>query len=350
MGLKKEIGMYKKGKSNCITDVEGVKVGQVTIKTGDVQTGVTAIVPKENIFNEKLLAASHVVNGFAKPQGLIQIDELGTLEAPIILTNTLSVGTALTASVKYMLEQNPEIGVDTGTINCPVLECNDMRLNDIRCLHVTEEHVLEAITNASVEFEEGAVGAGRGMRCHELKGGIGTSSRVVHYDREYNIGVLVLTNHAKFHELTIDGKNIKALREESLKRKLPVDKEKEQGSIIIIIATDLPLSSRQLKRVCKRAMAGISRTGANSGNGSGEIALAFSTYNKIPHEREEFVDIKCLSDDKIDDVFSATIDAIHESILSSMIHAESVKGYKDFEVESLRDVLEGILGFEEYLK
>ncbi|WP_300408604.1 P1 family peptidase [Lagierella sp.] len=349
MGLKKQIGKFKKGSKNSITDVKGVKVGHTTLTGDGKETGVTAIIPKENMFEEKLLAASHVINGFAKPQGLIQIDELGTLESPIVLTNTLSVGTALTALIKHMLKENPGIGVETGTINCPILECNDMKLNDIRSLFVKEEDVFNALKNAKEDFEEGAVGSGRGMRCHELKGGIGTSSRIVHLEKDYTLGVLVMTNHAKFEELMIDGKNIRTLREEELKEKIQDSKEREQGSIIIIIATDLPLSSRQLKRLCKRSMAGISRTGANSGNGSGEVALAFSTYNKIPHEKKNFADIKCIMDDKLDDVFTATIDAIHESILSSMLHAEEVVGFRGFKVESLRDILEGVGGFEEYL-
>ena len=349
MGLKRQIGKFKKGKRNSITDVDGVKVGHCTLSTGNIQTGVTAISPKGNIFKEKLLAATYVVNGFAKPQGLIQIDELGTLESPIVLTNTLSVGTALTALVKYKLKKNPGIGVETGTINCPVLECNDMRLNDIKSLSIKEEDVYKALKNAKEEFEEGAVGAGRGMRCHELKGGIGTSSRIVNLGEDFTLGVLVMTNHAKFDELVIDAKNIKSLREAKNNEYNAGFSEKEQGSIIIIIATDLPLSSRQLKRLCKRSMAGISRTGANSGNGSGEVALAFSTYNKIPHEEGNLVDIKCTMDDKLDDVFTATIDAIHEAILSSMIHSEEVVGFNGFKVESLKDVLEEIGGFEDYI-
>ena len=224
-----------------------------------------------------------------------------------------------------------------------------MRLNDIKSLSIKEEDVYKALKNAKEEFEEGAVGAGRGMRCHELKGGIGTSSRIVNLGEDFTLGVLVMTNHAKFDELVIDAKNIKSLREAKNNEYNAGFSEKEQGSIIIIIATDLPLSSRQLKRLCKRSMAGISRTGANSGNGSGEVALAFSTYNKIPHEEGNLVDIKCTMDDKLDDVFTATIDAIHEAILSSMIHSEEVVGFNGFKVESLKDVLEEIGGFEDYI-
>lgn len=349
MGLSINIGRFKKGKKNSITDVEGVAVGHVTLNGEGQNTGVTAIIPKKNIFKEKLVAGVHVINGFAKPAGLVQIEELGTLEAPIILTNTLSVGNALTASVKYMLSNNPEIGRTTGTVNCPVLECNDMRLNDIRALHVKEKDVLKAIESAGDIVEEGAVGAGRGMRCHELKGGIGTASRIVNIGEDYTVGVLVLTNHAKYDELTIEGVNIKDYRDNLNNERTNCSKEKEQGSIIVIIATDIPLSSRQLKRVAKRAMSGISRTGANSGNGSGEVAVAFSTCNKILHDGGNFTEVKCLLDDKIDPVFNATIDAVHEAILSSMLHAESMVGYSGFKAESLRDILKEISLFENYL-
>lgn len=348
MGLSKEFLRFKKGKLNKITDVEGVFVGHSTISSENNKTGVTAIIPKENIFKEKLLAASHVINGFSKPQGLIQIDELGTIEAPIILTNTLSVGTCLTASVKYMLENNPEIGLTTGTINCPVLECNDMRLNDIRSLSVKEEDVFFALESASCDFEEGSVGAGTGMRCHELKGGIGSASRIVSFDRDYTIGVLVLTNHARYKELMIDGKYLKDIYKiEELEEKERV--EKEAGSIIVIIATDIPMSSRILKRLSKRAMSGISRTGANSGNGSGEIALAFSTANKIYHGKDEFVEIKTIADDRTDEIFAATIDAVHEAIFSSMLHSDSMTGFNGYHVNSLRDIISKFSQYEHFL-
>ena len=169
---------WKHGPRNLITDVPGVKVGQVTLRQGEINTGVTAILPHErNLFQEKVMAGAAVINGFGKSAGLVQVEELGTIESPIILTNTLSVGTALTAMVKYMMAQNPDIGVETGTVNCLVTECNDGRLNDIRGLHVTEEHVLQAVKSAAEDFEEGAVGGGTGMVCLGLKGGIGSSSR-----------------------------------------------------------------------------------------------------------------------------------------------------------------------------
>ena len=185
MGLPDNSGLnlfkkYKKGKNNLITDVEGVKVSHVTLKNDNVNTGVTVVFPHEgNIFQDKVMAASAVLNGFGKSVGLLQIEELGTIETPIVMTNTLSVGTATTALVKYMLKQNEDIGVTTGTVNYLVTECNDGRLNDIRGLHVTEEDVLNALNSPSEYFEEGAVGSGTGMCCLGFKGGIGSASRLV---------------------------------------------------------------------------------------------------------------------------------------------------------------------------
>ena len=174
------IGHLPHGPLNKISDVPGVTVGHCTLADGDVQTGVTALLPHPgDIFHEKLLAASHVINGFGKTTGLVQIDELGTLETPILFTNTLSVGTAETALVKYMLAQNPDICETTGSVNPVVCECNDSGLNDIRGLHVTEQNVFDALADCKADFAEGAVGAGRGMLCHGLKGGIGSASRVV---------------------------------------------------------------------------------------------------------------------------------------------------------------------------
>ncbi len=245
---------------------------------GVVQTGVTALLPHQgDIFHEKVLAASYVINGFGKTTGLVQIDELGTLETPILFTNTLSVGTAQTALVKYMLEKNPDICETTGSVNPVVCECNDCGLNDIRGLHVTEQHVFAALADCKADFAEGAVGAGRGMRCHGLKGGIGSASRVVELDgKPYTMGALVLSNHALFDDLIVAGTPIHTL----LNNSIPPHEDK--GSIITVLATDIPLSERQLRRLCRRALVGLSRTGSYCGNGSGEIVIAFTTANRVP--------------------------------------------------------------------
>lgn len=335
MGLSKKIGKLQKGKLNLITDVKGIKVGHKTLSSGNIQTGVTAIIPSEdNIFKNKYLCASHVINGFGKSIGLIQIDELGTLETPIILTNTLSVGTAATALTKYMLALNEEIGNTTGTVNPLIMECNDMKLNDIRALQVQEQDVMDAISNAKEVFQEGAVGSGRGMVCHGLKGGIGSSSRIFAINGEtYTLGALVMTNHGKYEDLTIDGSY--------LAEKIPLETltEADKGSVITILATDLPLSTRQLKRLGKRALVGLAKTGSYIGNGSGEIVIAFSTANVIKHGSKDLINIKAISDDLIDIVFTAVGDSVYEAVLSSLYHSQTVVGKNAFKVYSINDLL-----------
>jgi D-aminopeptidase len=251
------------------------------------------------------------------------------------MTNTLSVGIASAGLVRYMLEQNDDIGTTTGTVNCLVTECNDGRLNDIRGLHVKEEHVFEAIQNASEHFCEGAVGAGTGMVCFGLKGGIGSSSRIVELDgSEYVLGALVLSNFGSLKDLTINGDSIgeRIYREQK--------EEQDKGSIIMIIATDIPLSERQLKRVAKRSVIGLGRTGSHLGNGSGDICIAFTTANRIKHySQTNIIDVKMLDDDAIDKVFRAAVEAVEESIISSMYHAHTTVGINGNTRKSLREYL-----------
>ena len=349
MGLGKDCkfnlySKFKTGERNLITDVKGVKVGHVTIQSEDhnVNTGVTAIIPSEgNVFREKLFAAPSIINGFGKSTGLIQMQELGTLETPIIMTNTLSVGTAMTAMVKYMMEQNPEIGVTTGTVNCVVTECNDGEINDIRGLHVKEEDVLQAIANADVTFEEGAVGGGTGMEMMALKGGIGSASRVLTMGgKEYTIGALCMTNYGTDDNLTIGGDHIG--RRIDAKRKKPEDK----GSCIIIIATDIPMIDRQLRRVANRGAHALARTGSYSGNGSGDIAIAFSTANKIEHfNTEKTKNIEMIYDEELSPVFEATVECVEEALISSLYHAKhtlGVRGRDEMCLGEFLDLYEGV--------
>ena len=370
MGLPKEskINLTRKyacGPSNQITDVSGVSVGHVTIDNPekDIHTGVTAILPHQgNLFQEKVMAGVSVINGFGKSAGLVQVEELGTIESPIIMTNTLSVGTGLTASVKYMLARNEDIGVKTGTVNCVVTECNDGSLSDIRGLHVTEQDVLEALANAElageeVGFEEGAVGAGRGMKCMGLKGGIGSASRIIPCDgKDYTLGALVLSNFGNKGNLRIDGELIGMGRPTNgmIDEKHWIDRElltagdaltcghlpQEKGSIIIVLATDIPLNERQLKRVAKRATVGLARVGSYLGNGSGDIAIAFTTANKIPHySQSDILVMKMFNDSAIDKVFEATAEAVEEAVISSMLHAEGMTGIRGKEVKGLQEIL-----------
>ena len=330
---------WKSGPRNLITDVPGVKVGHATIRHGEVNTGVTAILPHErNLFQEKVMAGAAVINGFGKSAGLVQIEELGTIESPIILTNTLSTGTALTAIVKYMMAQNPDIGVKTGTVNCLVTECNDGRLNDIRGLHVTEEHVLQAVENAAADFEEGAVGGGTGMVCLGLKGGIGSASRQLEADgRTYTTGALVMSNFGAAGNLVIGGRRIDTRKcNEECGREF-----RDSGSIIIIIGTDVPLNERQLKRVAKRAMISLGRVGSYCGNGSGDIAIAFTTANNQPHYSDRNIwDTKMFYDENIDCVFEAAVEAVEEAIISSLYHAKTTVGVRGNQYMGLLEFLE----------
>ena len=327
---------YEKGRRNLITDVPGVKVGHVTLadEKNDVHTGVTAVLPHSgNTFKEKVPAAVHVINGFGKSTGLIQIEELGTMETPVVMTNTFGVGTALNALTKYMLSQNEDIGVSTGTVNSVVTECNDGELNDIRGMHVSEADVLSALENAGEDFEEGAVGGGTGMICMGMKGGIGSASRMVTFDDEkFTIGVIVMSNFGFFGNLRIGGKLVGT--------ELSKPSGPEKGSIIMLIGTDIPLSDRQLRRMARRSTVSLGRVGSYLGTGSGDIAIAFSNKNLIPHYSEkQILSTSYLHEDKMDNVFEATAEAVEEAIISALYHAETMTGIREKTVHGLREYL-----------
>ena len=343
MGLPKDCGLdlhakWPSGKRNLITDIPGVKVGHATLKSGDIHTGVTAVLPHGgNLFQEKVMAGSAVINGFGKSLGLVQIQELGTIETPILMTNTLSVGTAAEALVKYMLKDNPDIGISTGTVNCVGTECNDGNLNDIRGLHVKEAHVLEAIENASEDFEEGAVGGGTGMVCLGLKGGIGSASRIIQADgNDYTVGAIVMSNFGSPGNLVIGGDHIGA----RIKEKLDQTEKKDKGSIIMIIGTDAPLTERQLNRLSRRSALALGRVGSYSGNGSGDIAISFSTGNRLHHYNEKTIlDIRMFCDDHLDRIFEAGVEAVEEAIISSLYHGEDTTGFRGKHYHALREFL-----------
>lgn len=321
------------GKRDLITDVPGVTVGHCTVRGEGINTGVTAIFPHGgNIFESKVMASCDVINGFGKSAGFLQVSELGTLETPIVMTNTLSVGTASSALVKYMIEQNP----DLRSVNPMVCECNDGMLNDIRALAVKEEHVFSALASASEDFEEGAVGAGTGMCCLGHKGGIGSASRVFELgDQQFTLGALVLANFGNAGHLRVNGEKLG----ERLQRYTGVNSEGDRGSIIIIIATDAPLSERQLRRLSKRATVSLARVGSYLGNGSGDIALAFSTANRIPHAMPPILDFKTVSDSHIDKLFINTADAVEEAIISALYHAKTTVGFNGVTAYGLAELL-----------
>ena len=317
-----EIGFLPPGPKNSILDVPGVKVGHTTLIEGDgelvvgegpVRTGVTAVIPHGgNLFKEKVRGAIHVINGFGKATGIAQVQELGVIETPIVLTNTLSVGTAWDALCEYMLERNEEIGTTTGTVNPLVAECNDGYLNDIRGRHVKKEHVLSALAGASNEVcMEGNVGAGTGMSCLGWKGGIGTSSRRLTGEMEDGyLGVLVLANFGSARDLVIAGVPVGALM---TSRRPPPN---PPGSIVIVLATDAPLSDRQLGRVARRAQGGLARVGSVFSHGSGDFVIAFSTEGLITHASQGMIVERRLRDDsrEMAGIFRAAVEAVEEAI------------------------------------
>ena len=250
------------GPRNAITDVAGVAVGHCTLaRRGDLQTGVTAVLPHGgNLFREKVPAGCAVFNGFGKTMGLMQLAELGTLETPIVLTNTLSAGTAYTALVRRALEENPSIGISTGTVNPLVCECNDGQLNDIRSLPITEDHVFQALAAAAPVFAEGAVGAGRGMVCYGCKGGIGTASRLAELPgTAFTVGALVLTNYGRAGDLRRMGRPLAPQGEVT----------PDRGSVITLLATDAPLLPAARSPPSRRASCACAGPGPSSAAAAG---------------------------------------------------------------------------------
>ncbi len=352
--MKLRIGILPVGELNAITDVPGVRVGHSTIIRGEnVRTGVTAILPHGgNLFQEKVPGAVFVGNGFGKLMGSTQVNELGEIETPILLTSTLSVPKVGDFLLDYMLALPGNENVQS--INPLVAETNDGYLNDIRGRHITREDVFAAIKTAQTgKTEEGSVGAGTGTIAFGFKGGIGTASRRLPMSLGgYTVGVLVQTNYGGI--LTIDGAPVgvelgkyylKDVIEKSGNSKQNVSQNKNDinvladGSIIIVIATDAPVDARQLKRMAARSMMGLARTGAAATNGSGDYAVAFSTSlevrvktasdNRTPRE------VKLLSNDAMSPLFLATIEATEEAIYNSLFRATTVTGRENRTVEAL---------------
>lgn len=326
------VGTLPHGPRDSISDVPGVTVGHTTVDDERHKTGITVVMPcEDNPFTNKLVAASFVLNGFGKTLGLVQVDELGTLETPIALTNTLNVGLVHDALVEYTLRRCGAEGVSVTSINPVVCECNDASLNDIAERAVKKEHVFSAIASASTDFAEGDVGCGKGMTCHGLKGGVGTASRTLAFGGEtFTVGVLAQTNHGRLRDLRMDGKPIG----EAIYQKLSEDAP-DKGSCIIVVATDLPLSSRQLRRVIKRAGVGLARNGSFWGHGSGDVFIGFSTANRMRANAPEIVSVRFLREDLLDDVFRACAEATEEAVLNSMLSAKTVTGYSGKTRESL---------------
>ena len=330
------IGVLQPGSLNAITDVAGVLVGQKTLVAGDdVRTGVTAVLPyRGNLFQNKVPAAVYVGNGFGKLAGSTQVDELGTLETPIILTNTLGVPTAADALIDYTFSF--DANKDVRSVNALVGETNDGHLNDIRGRHVTRTDVLDAIASATGgKVEQGNVGAGTGTVAFGFKGGIGTSSRKLPANLGgYTVGVLVQTNFGGV--LRVDGVPIgKALHKYYLSDEL---NDTPDGSCMIVVATDAPLDARNLKRLAKRALLGLAQTGGIASNGSGDYVIAFSTNPALrePHDSDRTTQqVTLLRNDAVSPLFMATIEATEEAILNSLFQAQSMTGRDGNKVDAL---------------
>lgn len=328
-------GILSPGKNNAITDVKQVLVGQKTIIKGDdIRTGSTAILPHDgNIFQEKVMAAIYVANGFGKLIGSTQVEELGVIETPIILTNTLNVFLVADALIDYTLKQKGNDRV--GSINPIVGETNDGYLNNIQARAVTKEDVLEAIAGASTgPVAEGSVGAGTGTVCFGFKGGIGTASRLLPESKGgYTVGVLVQTNFGGI--LEINGAPIgRELGEYFMKKEV----EQSDGSCMIVLATDAPLSSRNLKRLAKRAILGLAKTGGFCSDGSGDYVIAFSTHPlcRVAHQTKNRTrSIEELYNDQMTPLFLAAVEATQEAIYNSLFMATTVKGWQGHEVQAI---------------
>lgn len=317
-----------------ITDVPGVRVGHRTLVDGDIRTGVTAILPHGgDIYRDRPVAASYVLNGFGKSVGLVQLDELGQIETPILLTNTLSVGTCANALIRNAVAGNPGIGRRLATVNPVVGECNDGFLNDIQAMAVSEADALAALEAASVDFASGAVGAGAGMSCFGFKGGIGTASQAISLDGvAHHLGVLALCNFGRAGDLRLaDGRRVGPAALDG----------PEKGSVMVIVATDIPLDHRQLRRVIRRFGVGLARVGSFWGHGSGDIAIGFTTANRTPLvPKTDLLAMRVLAEGRIDALFEAVADATQYAVFDALMSAETTSGRAGHTRPGLRNLLE----------
>ncbi|KWR91833.1 DmpA family aminopeptidase [Cupriavidus sp. IDO] len=329
------IGTLPAGALDSIADVPGVTVGHCTLDEAGLQTGVTVVRPHAgNPYIDKVPAAATVINGFGKSVGLVQVEELGVLETPVALTNTFSVGAVAQAQIREAITANPEVGRSLPTVNPLVFECNDGYLNDIQAMVVNGRHYATACASADTEFEQGAVGAGRGMSSFGVKGGIGSASRMA---GGYCVGALVLANFGTPESLTIAGRAVGAMLAERLAQQAAGP---EKGSIIMIVATNAPLDARQLRRLSLRAGAGLARTGSVFGHGSGDIALAFSTAYTVPqHADMPMPAVAMVHESRLDPLFRAAADSVEQAILRALWCAQTVQGRDGHSRRALLDLM-----------
>jgi D-aminopeptidase len=326
------VGRFPAGERNALVDVPGVLVGHRTLAEGErLRTGVTAILPHGgNLYAEKVLGACHVVNGYGKAAGLSQLAELGTVESPILLTSTLSVGPVWEGGVRHLLEQNPEAAVDRDTLNVIVGECFDGWLSDARALAVRPEHALEAIAAAADDGVcEGAVGAGTGTTCFGYKAGIGGASRRA---GGHVLGCLVCSNYGARRDLHLLGGPVDSGDADGVAEPPALG-----GSIMIVLGTDAPLSERQLGRLAARGVFGLGRAGSVATNASGEYVVAFSTAHRVPHRSDsDELELRVRRDDSpaVRDLFEAAAEVVHEAVLNSLCSADAATGRDGHSVEA----------------
>ena len=357
-----EIGVYPTGTHNAITDVAGVEVGHATVSWGDgseplgsgpARSGVTAIWPqRDGLLHNPVAAGFFALSGTGEMTARSEIEELGRINTPIVLTNTMSVGLAYDAICRYLVERDPELGNRHGVLIPVVAECDDEYLNDVRGFHVTREDVYSALDVAqSGPVAEGSVGSGTGMICFGFKGGIGTSSRILPANLGgWTVGVLTMTNFGSLQRLTFAGVPIGRLlprpvrdsgfgtrnleSEATSDSRFPNPGSHADGSCIVVVATDAPLDGRQLARLAKRAALGLGRTGSAGENGSGELLMAFSTTYR-PHQGSGTNSQSLIEGESVNDLFAATVDATEEAVLNSLCMATTTTGRYARVVEAL---------------
>jgi D-aminopeptidase len=326
------IGTLPTGPLNAITDVPGVSVGHCTVSwggpelphgSGPARTGVTTIFPHSgDIWHERVVAGAFAANGVGEVVGMSAIREWGLIETPIMLTNSQSVGAVYDATVRWMMARNPLGGIEDAIM--PVVgECDDSMLNDMRGMHVLEEHVHAALDSAAAgPVAEGCVGSGTGMTCFDFKGGIGTSSRVVqpYPGHRHTVGVLAMTNFGNRERLSVDGVPVGREIADLMPR------EHREGSCIVVLATDAPLSARQCERLAKRCSLGLAVTGSYAADGSGEFMVAFTTAHRVPRVTRAPVAISTVGNDAMFELFAAAVDATTEAVLNSLCAATDTTG------------------------
>jgi D-aminopeptidase len=326
------VGRLPAGPLNAITDVPGVRVGHCTVSwggpelphgSGPARTGVTAIFPHGgDIWHGRVVAGAYAANGVGELIGISAVREWGLVETPVLLTNSQSAGAVYDATVRWIMDHQPQAGLEDAVM--PVVgECDDGFLNDLRGMHVKEEHVRAALDGAAEgPVAEGCVGAGTGMSCFDFKAGIGTSSRIVSaHGRDYVVGVLALTNFGVRHRLSIDG--VPVGRE--ITDLMPL--ENREGSCIVVLATDAPLSARQCERMAKRCALGLAATGSYASDGSGEIMLAFTTAHRVPRSVPELLALPSVANDHMTELFEAAVDATAESVCNALTAATTTVGH-----------------------